>query len=84
MAQLREQIAQRIKGSLAETEDFWTLCYDTDTGQFQVEHMWSHMNPYKIGAGDNGTSMHDADAWTGEGSAKIPEAKARLLAKANS
>lgn len=79
----REQIAQRVKGSLAENEDFWTLCYDSDEKRFWVEHYWSHMNPYKLSEpGNHGTSTHDADTWAGEGREKIEDAKARLLEKA--
>ena len=79
----REQIAKRIKGSLAEKEDFWTLCYDSDEQRFYVEHMWDHMNPYKLSEkGNSGTTVHDADAWTGEGAEKIPDAKQRLLKEA--
>jgi hypothetical protein len=83
MAIHREQIAQRVKGSLAENEDFWTLCYDADAQRFYVEHEWSHMNPYKLSdPGSHGTSQHDADAWTGAGAEKIDEAKRRLIEKA--
>ncbi len=80
----REQIAKRIKGSLAENEDFWTLCYDSDQQRFYVEHSWDYMNPYKLSEkGDRGTSNHDADTWTGEGAEKIPDAKQRLLKEAS-
>jgi len=78
----REEIAQRVKGSLAETEDFWTLCYDSDADRFYVEHYWSHMNPYKLGEGDSGTATHDVDAWDGPGAGKIEDAKQRLLEQA--
>ena len=84
MTVYREQIAQRIKGSLAEREDWWTLLYDSETGTFQVEHEWDHMNPYKLGEGDSsrGKSYHPAETWDGEGTSSIEAAKTRLLAKA--
>lgn len=73
-----------MKGSLAEREDFWTLCYDSEAAYFYVEHEWDHMNPYKLGAGESsrGTARVAADDGNGEGVHEIAAAKARLLEKA--
>lgn len=80
----REMIERRIKGSLAQHEDYWYLCYDSDADSFYVEHQWDHMNPYKVSEpGSSGEARHDIETWSGPGSAKIEEAKQRLLEKAN-
>ncbi|WP_155264668.1 hypothetical protein [Sphingomonas segetis] len=82
MAVYKELLAKRVKGSLMENEDWWYLCYDTESQRYYVEHEWDHMNPYKIGSGDhgNGTTQSDAEGWTGVGADKIEEAKAKLKA----
>lgn len=83
MAVLTREIAKRIKGSLQEREDWWRLCYDTDTREFYVEHEWHHMNAYKIGsAADEGTTREPAVGYRGQGADKIEQAKAVLLAEA--
>jgi hypothetical protein len=41
MAEHIKELAKRIKGSLAETEDWWNL-YRNDDGELYVEHSWSH------------------------------------------
>jgi hypothetical protein len=79
----KEMIDRRIKGSLAENEDYWYLCYDSDADAFYVEHQWDHMNPYKLTEkGDSGESRHDAETWTGAGHDKIEATKQKLLEKA--
>lgn len=87
MAVVRKQIALRIKGSLAEREDFWRLCYDLEAERFFVEHEWDHMNPYKLGeGGSRGTTEHSVEDWIankGEGFEKIEEARAEILKEAN-
>ena len=81
MAVYKELLEKRTKGSLMEKEDWWYLCYDSDSQKFYVEHEWDYMNPYKIGAGDHrsGNTNHEADGWTGEGADKIEAAKTKLL-----
>ncbi|MDO9489109.1 MAG: hypothetical protein Q7J32_12095 [Sphingomonadaceae bacterium] len=81
MTVLSEQIGSRTKGPMGEKEDWWRLCYDTNSKEFYVEHDWSHtsLNALKT---DSGTERHDPDKWTGTGSEKIEGAKARLLARA--
>lgn len=49
MAILTEQLHFSAKGSLNQTEDWWTLCYDTDASEFYIEHQWDHMDPYNLG-----------------------------------
>lgn len=41
MTQTICQLAQRLKGSMQETEDWWHLKRDED-GVLFVEHSWSH------------------------------------------
>lgn len=77
----KELLGKRTKGSLMEKEDWWYLCYDSDSQTFYVEHEWDHMNPYEIGRGDHnsGTTCHEADGWTGVGADKIKALKTKLL-----
>ena len=81
MAVLREKIAQRIKGTLQQTEDWWYLCYDTDTKEFFVEHKWDHVALNNLSQNAD-SETHDAETWNGMGADKISEAKAKLLAMA--
>ena len=74
----KKQIAKRTKGPMAENEDWWDLCFDTDTGEFYVEHSWSHVQISSLKA-DSGTKRHDADTWSGQGAEKIPTIKKQLL-----
>jgi hypothetical protein len=84
MAIWKEQIAKKIKGSLMENEDWWYLCYDTDTHEFHIEHEWSHVDAYNVAkAADSGSSTHAVDAWNGPGSENVAAAKEKLLARAN-
>lgn len=83
MAVLTKEIGKKMKGALQEREDWWRLCYDTDSREFFVEHEWHHMNAYNIGAATNeGKVMIGADAYQGEGADKIDHAKAALLDEA--
>lgn len=75
---LHEQLAKRAKGGMAENEDWWHLCYDTDTEKFYVEHSWSYLDRKSLRV-DSGSSQEDAESFFGQGSEKIPEARARLL-----
>ena len=78
----KEQLAYRQKGSLAEREDWYRLCYDSSTGEFYVEHEWDYVNPYNVREASSGTSKHDAVSWDGEGADRLEEAKRALMAKA--
>jgi hypothetical protein len=82
MAILTVQIANRVKGPMAENEDWWWLCYDTETQKFCVKHGWDHVqiNGLQQRAGE---AEHNADTWQGPGSDKIPSAKMSLLERAN-
>jgi hypothetical protein len=51
----RIPIHTSVKGALAQTEDWWTLVVNTDTGEKLVEHDWSHGNPYKAKSESSGT-----------------------------
>jgi hypothetical protein len=77
MTILKEEIASRTKGPMAENEDWWRLCYDTNTNRFFVEHAWDHVKINGL-TQDAGTSEHDADTWKGQGAANIPDARKRL------
>jgi hypothetical protein len=83
MAILKRKIAQRIKGSLQEREDWWYLCYDTDSREFSVEHEWHHMDAYRVGSRANeGRKQEPLEHYRGAGLEKIEQAKAELLAEA--
>lgn len=80
-----EQLEFRAKGSLNQTEDWWTLCYDSDAKEFYIEHQWDHMDPYNIGkkptnAGKSRISMEN---YIGVGAEKIAEAKRILIERAS-
>ena len=80
MAILKKEIGKRIKGALMENEDWWHVCYDTDTENFYVEHSWSYTDAYKVSKGtDSGTSIHDIENWTGTGAENVQAAKQSLL-----
>ncbi|WP_141740479.1 hypothetical protein [Bosea sp. BIWAKO-01] len=79
---LFEQLASRIKGPPAENEDWWHLCYNSDTNEFYVEHEWSHV-PIDGLQLNGGTEKHDANAWVGPGAEHIPHARNMLLDRAN-
>ncbi|MGO4677787.1 hypothetical protein AB4Z40_33395 [Bosea sp. 2YAB26] len=79
---LFEQLASRIKGPMAENEDWWHLCYETDTNEFYVEHEWSHVPSNGVQL-NSGTEKHDAMTWVGPGAELIPNARNLLLERAN-
>ena len=81
MAVLKTQIASRTKGSMAENEDWWHLCYDTETKEFFVAHEWSYVKINGL-TPNNGSSREDADGWSGPGAEMIPGAKKQLLERA--
>lgn len=84
MTILTEQLEFTAKGSVNQTEDWWTLCYDTEAREFYVEHQWDHMDPYSIGKkkGDAGRTRLSVDGYEGPGRDKLADAKRALLAKA--
>ncbi|QGY80811.1 hypothetical protein [Sphingorhabdus lacus] len=67
---------------MAENEDWWWLCYDTDAKEFYVLHQWDHVQINGLRQ-DADEEKHDVDTWRGEGAEKIAEAKERLLEHAN-
>lgn len=82
MAILKEELERGQTGSLSENDNWWRLCYDTESGQFYVEHEMdglkaNNQQPFAV------TNHHDADTWSGRGAARIPDAKGRLLDRAN-
>ena len=84
MAVLKKQLHMSAKGSWAEREDWWWLCYDTEARAFHVEHEWDHMNAYKLGEpSDKGTACQSVEGYGGPGSDRVEEAKAILLAEAS-
>jgi hypothetical protein len=84
MTILSEQLKFRARGSLNQTEDWWTLCYDTEAREFYIEHQWDHMDPYNIGKdhGSFGKNRLPVEGYDGPGSEKLEEAKRLLLEKA--
>lgn len=79
----KTQLHFKAKGSLAEREDWWWLCYDTDTAEFYVEHEWDHMDPYRLGeASDKGKARTSVEQWQangGPGLETYEAARAKLL-----
>jgi hypothetical protein len=66
---------------MAENEDWWSLCYNTDTKAFFVEHGWHHVRINGLKA-NSGTDTYEAETWTEQGADAIPGAKAQLLKQA--
>ena len=57
MAILRTPFHEKFKGSMMmENEDWWTLLIDTKTGEYFVEHEWSHVDRTGGRARDAGRS----------------------------
>ncbi|PTE13084.1 hypothetical protein C5F44_15220 [Fuscovulum blasticum DSM 2131] len=83
MPVLKREIAKQTKGSFAETEDWWSLCYDSEAQAFFVEHCWHHMNAHNIDQNAHaGTKVIQIEGYSGPGADKIEDAKASLLAEA--
>lgn len=57
MAIRRRQLHFRSKGTMGQTEDWFTLHFDEESKELYVEHSWSHTN---IGRGpsDNGEQSY--------------------------
>jgi len=66
---------------MAQDEDWWHLCYDTEAKSFFVQHEW-HYVQIRTAKVDQGTETHDADTWTGRGADRISAAKEILLEQA--
>lgn len=80
---IKEQIGFRSKGMMAENEDWWHLCYDTDTQEFYVEHSWHYVQVRGL-CTDGGSERVGGDDWRGQGSEKIPAAKKKILSQVDS
>ena len=84
MAILKREIHRKVRGSLAQDEDWWRLCYDTHAREFFVEHEWSHVDPYRTdNPFDVGTRTFSVDSYRGPHARRIPALQAKLLAVAN-
>jgi hypothetical protein len=83
VATLKELIHQGATGSSSENDNRWRLCYDTHVGRFYVEHV---VDSPLLGYQQQSAVIkkHAVASWNGPGAAAIPEAKARLLERANS
>ncbi|TCP93737.1 hypothetical protein C8J42_101188 [Sphingomonas sp. PP-CE-1A-559] len=83
MPACRTQLHFSAKGSLAEREDWWWLCYDPESAEFYVEHEWDHMDPYRLGEASNkGTSRMSVEQWQrggGPGLTEYDTAREKLL-----
>lgn len=78
---LKEELARGPTGPLNENDNWWRLCYDTDTTEFYVEHEMdglkiNNQQPFAV------VNRHDAEFWNGRGAANIPSARERLLKRA--
>lgn len=82
VAILTFELAKSAKGSLAEREDWWNLCMDTETGELWIEHAWDHVDAYNVSKVNRGTSRHSVDGWTGPGSKNIEAGIAKLKEQA--
>jgi hypothetical protein len=80
---LKELIAQGPTSSLSENGDRWRLCYDTHVDKFYIEHV---IGSVELANQQSSSTIkkYEVASWDGPGAAGIPEAKARLLERANS
>jgi hypothetical protein len=84
MATLKRQIYRRVRGSFAQDEDWWRLCYDTQAREFFVEHEWSHVDPFRVdNPFDVGTRVISVDSYRGPHARRLAAMQAKLLAVAD-
>ncbi len=84
MAILKREIHRTVRGSLAQDEDWWRLCYDLHAREFFVEHEWSHIDPLRADTPfDVGTRTISVESYHGPHARRIPALKAKLLAVAS-
>lgn len=76
MATLVRELDKRIKGPMAETEDWWRLMRDDD-GSLFVEHEWSHTNLNKLST-DADTARYSIDEFLESASPQASKAVAAL------
>jgi hypothetical protein len=55
MALLRKRFHFHTRGAVGTYEDWWNLVFDTDEGEFFVEHEWAHTDVPGPGKTDTGT-----------------------------
>ncbi len=83
MAILTRELRHKARGPRLQEQDWWHLCYDTDTREFFVEHRWHHRNPDKLnGPADLGRDCVGMEMYRTRNSRKVEQAKAELLAEA--
>ena len=55
------QLKERIKGPMANDEDWWRLVVNDATGQMHVEHEWSHVSISNFAQHDSGETHFTID-----------------------
>jgi hypothetical protein len=55
MTEYRRQLHYRMKGSLGNDEDWWTLVFDSESHDLYIEHEWDNV-PLGGGKADRGKS----------------------------
>jgi hypothetical protein len=61
MTTIIRKLAERLKGTMQETEDWWHLMRDDD-GSLFVEHSWSHTSLNSLTT-DNGETRIEIEAF---------------------
>jgi hypothetical protein len=80
MPLLRKELHKRVKGSLANDEDWWRLVFDTDAKRLYVEHEWSHVDLGANGRADSGKAETDIATFLAQGGEGAPQRElAQLL-----
>jgi hypothetical protein len=73
-----------VKSAPPNSGDWWTLCYDTDSEAFYLDHEWDRADP--LNPARNlvcGIRRHtNTTAWRGPGAEKLASGVARLKARA--
>ncbi len=64
-------------------EDWWHLVYDTESSEFHILHAWLQMGKRRISRPIlEGQERVSAEGYMGPGAARLAEARADLLARA--
>jgi hypothetical protein len=70
------KLHERIKGPMANNEDWWHLEVDDKTGEKRVVHEWSHVSISNFANQNSGEKSFTVDEF--RASSEHPDAKARL------
>ena len=81
---LKYELDSSVNEAVPQDGDWWTLCYDTETEIFYVDHEWNRADPSRPDRQvQTGIRRHlNAGSWRGRGSNKLASGMARLRDRA--